>query len=263
VLYADLDGTITGPGGSLFAAADGGTTLSAAQALCRLREARIQLVLMSGRTRRGIDEVARILGASAYLAELGGVLVELEGSGDGSVDEVVRNPAAPVGSAEEIVRSGAGALLLERFPRRLLPVAPWSEIGMMLQGHVEVAEANAALEEAGHAWLELLDNGRLRRRHDVLDIAETRAYHLVPRGVSKASGVRLHMQRHGIVAEQAAAVGDSGADLGVAADVGAFFLVANGLEAFAGAPPVHAIVTASARGEGFAEAVEALLASGR
>ena len=112
VLYADLDGTITGPGGSLFAASDGGTTLAAAGALARLREEGVSLVLMSGRTRLGIHEVAVTLGASAYLAELGGQLVELERFGGKPPNEVIRYPAVPEGSAQEIVRSGAGGLLL-------------------------------------------------------------------------------------------------------------------------------------------------------
>lgn len=256
VLYADLDGTITGPGGSLFSADGGGTTLAAVHALARLHEEGIRLVLMTGRTRRGVHEIARVLGASAYLAELGGILVELDSPGD----VVVRNPAASEGGFQEIARSGAGALLLERFPGRLMPVAPWAEVSMMFQGHVDQDEANRALADAGHGGLELRDNGRMRRVIDELEVTETHAYHLTPKGVGKASGVRLHRERHGIARERAAAVGDSPSDLEVAAEVGAFFLVANGLEALGGRLPAEGpIVTTGARGDGFAEAVEALL----
>ncbi len=65
VLYADLDGTLTGPGGSLFAAIPEGTTPRGADAVARLHGAGTQLVLVSGRTRTQTREAARMLGASA------------------------------------------------------------------------------------------------------------------------------------------------------------------------------------------------------
>ena len=258
VLYTDLDGTLLGPGGSLFTAEGGGPTEAAARALLDLQAAGTELVLMSGRTRRGLHEAARVLGASAYIAELGSLIV-LDGG-----REVLENRGAFEGlgsPVEAIARSGAGALLLERFSGRLEPVAPWTETSMMFQGHVDRREAEALLREAGFPWLAFHDNGRLRRRLPSLDVTEVHAYHLLPRGVTKATGVRLHMERTGRLAEQAAAIGDAPADLEVAAVVGRCFLVANGREALEGAPlPPNVTVTAAPHGEGFAEAVRFLLA---
>lgn len=258
ILYADLDGTLLGPGGSLFADPEGGPTGAAAEALLRLHGAGVELVLVSGRTRRGLAEPARVLGARAFIAELGALLVLEDGS------EIVDAGAAPSGvrPAEELRRSGAAALLLERFPRRLLPVAPWTEGSLMFQGLVEVEEANAVLRAAGFGWAELRDNGRLRRRPAGLDVPEVHAYHLLPRGVSKASAVRRHRELRGVPRERTAAVGDSPADVELAAEVGRCFLVSNGLTALPGTPPPGVEVTAGAFGQGFAEAVDAVLGTG-
>ena len=58
----------------------------------------------------------------------------------------------------------------------------------------------------------------------------THAYHLVPRGVSKAGAVAAHARARGYDPAECIAVGDSVEDLEVAAAVGRFFVVANGPE---------------------------------
>jgi HAD superfamily hydrolase (TIGR01484 family) len=256
VLYTDLDGTLLGPGGSLFSREGGGSTGTAAEALLALREAGTELVLMSGRTRRGLHEAARVLGASAYVAELGALLV-LE---DGTViqDRGAYGDARDLGEA--LARSGVAALLLERFEGRLEPVAPWTEVSVMFQGSVDVAEVERVLQEAGFGWLAFHDNGRLRRVLPRLDVSEVRAYHLLPRGVSKASAVRRHRELTDTLRGEAAAVGDSLADLAVADEVGRLFLVANARAAIGDAPlPQNVQLTELPHGDGFAEAVRSLL----
>jgi hydroxymethylpyrimidine pyrophosphatase-like HAD family hydrolase len=266
-LYADLDGTLLGPGGSLFAAIPGGATGNAARAIVALRESGVDLVLVSGRTREQMREAARILWASAYVAELGAFLVER-----GPIDEVVPSLGAfpgPGPAFDAMVRSGAGAFLLERFAGRLEPHTPWAfegrEATMLFRGLVDVREADAGLRRARYGWLGLVDNGRIRRRFGSLDLPEVRAYHLVPRGVGKAAAVRLHRERHGLDPEDTAAVGDSPSDLEVAAEVGALFVVANGVETVGRAADGvdNAYATPSAGGDGVAEAVAALLGPGR
>jgi HAD superfamily hydrolase (TIGR01484 family) len=256
VLYTDLDGTLLGPGGSLFSAADGTPTGEAALALLALQRAGVELVLMSGRTRRGLHEAARVLGASTYVAELGAILV-LDG------DEVVEEQGAfpgPGRVADALASSGVAGLLLERFPGRLESVAPWTEVSAMFQGFVDVREVEAVLTEAGFGWLAFHDNGRLRRRLPELDVSEVHAYHLLPRGISKATAVRRHREIRGVARESTAAIGDSIADVAVAAEVARFFLVANGRDAIGDAPlPPNARVTECAHGDGFAEAVRSVL----
>ena len=261
VVYADLDGTLLGPGGSLFAGEGNRASLRSSAALVELHDADIELVVMSGRTKRSA-EVARAFGASAYIAELGGLLIEWPGDGPEEVVENFGDFPGDGSPAEVIKASGAAALLLEGFPRKLIPVAPWAEVSVLFQGHVATDEAEDLLETAGFGWLSFADNGRLRRTYEDLDVSEVHAYHLLPRGVTKASAVRLHQGRHGVEPSRTAAVGDSPADLIVAGEVGAFFLVANGLEQLPTGThlPGNASVTSAARGDGFAEAVEAILA---
>ena len=247
-LYCDVDGTLTGPGGSLFASAEG-PSARAAEALLRLARASVELVLVSGRTIEQLREAARIVGARSFIAELGAYVVER-----GTPDEVVPNLGAFRRSGTPfaaMARSGAGAFLMERYPRRLEPHAPWAfqdrAATMVFRGGVDDAEATRRLEAAGYTWLELRDNGRIPRRFDSLDVEDVHAYHLVPRGVSKASGVLLHRERRGLERRETAAVGDSAADLEMAAETGAMALV--------GDDAPEGVVTATT----FADAVERLL----
>jgi phosphoglycolate phosphatase len=273
VVIADLDGTVLGPGGSLFATAAGGTSARAAEAVAALHVAGIELVLASGRSRRGMFEPARLLGATTSISELGALIVERRGA-----EEVVlpnfgafRAGGSPY---EEMARSGAGGYLLERFPGRLEPHVPWArqrrEATMLFRGHIDEGEAAGALASAGYDWLELRDNGRLHGasvRDAPLNSESPRAvvvhaYHLVPRGTSKASAVRLLLDRRGIAPQDVVAVGDSPADVEIAAEVAAVFIVANGVDPaeHGRAAPANAWSTPGSYGDGFADAVEALLA---
>lgn len=259
-VYADLDGTLLGPGGSLFAASEGGITERAAETVGALHEHGIALVLMSGRTQRGIREVARVLGARAYIAELGAILVERDGPEELTIENfgAYEGEGRPV---EAIARTGAGAFLLERFSGYLRVITPWTEATMMFEGYVDPDEANAALREGGYGWLRFHDNGTLRHQVPGLDVPEAHFMHLLPRDVTKASAVRLHRERHHIPAAATIAIGDSPSDLAAASEVGAFFLVANGagfVEALPEVPP-NAYLTSAPHGDGFAEAVRAVL----
>jgi 3-deoxy-D-manno-octulosonate 8-phosphate phosphatase KdsC-like HAD superfamily phosphatase len=265
VLYADVDGTLLGPGGSLFAEAAGGPTGRAAAAVAALHEAGVRLVLVSGRTRARLTEVARVLGASAYVAELGAFLVEGTGP-DATVLPcfgAYRGPSTPFGA---IARSGAAALLLERFPGRLELHTPWSgeprEATVLLRGLVDPDQASEVLERAGLGWLELRDNGALRRPFPHLRLPEVRAYHLLPRGVSKAAAVRTHLERRGLHPERAAAVGDAPTDLELREVVGSVVIVGGGpLEGPGPSParPGRVISVDEPGPAGFTRAVELLL----
>ena len=257
-LYADLDGTLFGPGGSLFATRNGPSTRGA-EAVGRLHSAGVELVLVSGRTRDQMVEAARILGARSFIAELGAFVVER-----GTPDEAIPNfgefegPGSPFTA---MARSGAGAFLLERYAGRLELHTPWSsqarEATMLFRGLIDEGEATGALASAGYRWLEVRDNGRISKTFETLEVGEVRAYHLVPKGVSKASALRLHQERRGIDREAAAAVGDSTSDLQMAPQVGAMVLVAaDGTPAIEGG---NVFSTPSPSGDGFAEAVDALL----
>jgi phosphoglycolate phosphatase len=257
-VYTDLDGTLFGPGSSLFADAEGGVTTRPAEAVAALHRAGVALVPMSGRTRPQVREAARILGARDFIAELGGLLC-LDGEA-----EVVRSTGELLGSdspVETMARSGAAAILLEAFPGRLEPHAPWAfeprEVTMLFRGLVDAGEAREVLERAGHGGLELRDNGVIGRRFPGLGGNEVHAYHLLPRGVSKAAAVADHARRRGFPPDGCVVIGDSETDAEIAGPVEAAFIVANGAASVSRADDVY--VTESPYGEGFAEVVAGLL----
>jgi hydroxymethylpyrimidine pyrophosphatase-like HAD family hydrolase len=263
-VYADLDGTLLGPGGSLFAHPDGPTGEPAA-ALIALALARVDLVLVSGRTRDQVREAARTLGADAFIAELGGLVVHREGP-----EEVTtRNLGAFDGSGtafEAIDRSGAAGFLLTSYPGRLEPHDPWTflprECSVLLRGHVALDEARGALEQNGYGWLDLLDNGILPRpeRFPRLEVEEVHAYHLLPKGVNKASAVAIDRSRAGVEAAACVAVGDSASDAAMASEVAAVFIVANGEPALRDVPPgPNVFLLDRSHGLGFADAMLPLL----
>ena len=251
-VYTDLDGTLLGRGASLFRDGDGNFTLLPARALQACHRAGVEVVLKSGRRRAQVMEDARLLGQSSYIFEVGSGLV---------IDEELTwltgdlQPGDQATVHELIERSGAPALLLERYAGRLEHHSPWHlerEVSHLFRGDVNEGEANALLAAEGHSNLRLVDNGGIS--------GGRRAYHLIPAGSSKANAVAVHMQARGYAPEQCIAVGDSREDLDVAGVVGRFFLVSNADVEGAG-PNVE--VTESGHGDGFYEAVIRSLAEGR
>jgi hydroxymethylpyrimidine pyrophosphatase-like HAD family hydrolase len=255
LLFSDVDGTLVGRGGSLLADLDGRPTLAAAEALVAAHRAGLEVILVSGRTAAQLRETGRLLGTRDAVAELGTVLVrgrEVELLWGEAPRDLGESPA------EALERSGALAAVLEGFAGRIEPHTPW-HLGrrgtFLLRGQADPAEADALL--AGRA--RLLDNGRLRGAYPHLGPGPTHAYHLVPAGVSKAGTAAAYLARRGLDPARAAAIGDSPADLQLADVVGAMFLVANGAWAADGDPGTQVIVTPSPAGQGWAEAVTALL----
>jgi len=261
LLFSDVDGTLVGRDGALLADLEGRPTLAAAEALVAARRAGLEVVLVSGRTGEQLRESGRLLGARDAIGELGTVLVrgrEIEVRWGEAPRDLGTTPA------EALERSGALGTLLAGFAGRLEPHAPW-HLGRrgtaLLRGQVDAAEADALLAARGFGWARLRDNGRLRGTYAHLGPGPTHAYHLLPAGVSKAGTAASYLGERGLSPAQAAAIGDGPADLDLAAVVGAMFLVANGAWAAAAAPPGRpVIVTPSAAGQGWAEAVAALLA---
>jgi phosphoglycolate phosphatase len=259
LLFSDVDGTLVGRDGSLLADLDGRPTLAAAKALVAARQAGLEVVLVSGRTAEQLRETGRLLGTRDAIGELGTVLVR------GRQVELVWG-AAPrdLGAcpAEALERSGALATVLDRFAGRIEAHTPW-HLGrrgtFLLRGQVDPVEADQLLADRGLGWARLLDNGRLRGTYPHLGPGPTHAYHLLPAGVGKAGTAAAYLAARGLDAANAAAIGDSPADLQLATVVGAMFLVANGAWAADTAPGTLAIITPSPAGPGWSEAVHALL----
>jgi hydroxymethylpyrimidine pyrophosphatase-like HAD family hydrolase len=113
-----------------------------------------------------------------------------------------------------------------------------------------------------------VDNGITHRRSETLDVGQIHTYHLIPTAAGKATAVAAHMRRRGFEPANCIAIGDSRGDLEVAAVVGRFFLVANGLardpEALtaAGSARDRVTVTEEPMSAGFYEAIVRTLAEG-
>lgn len=262
VVYTDVDGTMLGRAGAFVRDPSGALTLEPAEALTQTLDAGIDVVPCSGRALRGLVGDARILGLASVIGEMGSVIAYEHGA------EVVRNlgeyPGGDVLPVVYMKECGAVGLLLERY--RLEHHTPWSawrEYTHLFRGLVEVDEANQALALAGFGWCEIQDNGRLHGAYVGLPAGSAHAYHLVPRGTSKASAVLLDRTRRGLMPEECVAIGDAMADLGVARQVAALVLVRDALErdealAAAATAAPNAFSTERPGNLGWAEVVSAL-----
>jgi hypothetical protein len=233
-VYVDLDGTLLGPGASLFSAADGRFSLSAARALEACARADAEVVIYSGRKQSSVFEVARLIGSRAFIFEIGCGMV-LDGELEWLTDGVEPSPEAGT-IFDQIEASGAVELLLSGFAGRLEPHTPWSvqrDVSHLFRGDVSLSAAGDVLSAGGLDWLRLVDNGVIPEAAALglmpgVDVV--RAYHLIPAGASKGRAVARHMQARGYAPSECIACGDSREDLSAADVVGTFWLMANALE---------------------------------
>jgi phosphoglycolate phosphatase len=229
-MYVDLDGTLLGRGASLLRDGEGNASIEGVRAVQACMRADVEVVLMSGRRRAQLFEDARLLGQSSFIYEAGACVV-LEGEDHWLTGDLLPGELT---IAEQIERTGAPELLLERYPGRLEYHDPWHterEVSHLFRGLVDAFEVDALLEEHGHGDLRLVDNGVVNRRSPALaDLPHVRGYHLLPAGASKAGGVAFHRRARGYAREETFAVGDSREDLACAAQVNEFWLVANAVQ---------------------------------
>lgn len=245
-LYLDLDSTLLGRRASMLHDGEGNVTIEGVRAIQACLRAEVEVVLMSGRRRTQVMEDARLLGQSSFIYEAGACVV-LDGEEHWLTGErwnIGQRPGEPT-IAEQIERSGAPSLLLERYAGRLEYHEPWHlqrEVSHLFRGLVDAVEVDRVLVEHGHEDLRLIDNGVVSRRSEALAaLPHVRGYHLVPVGASKAAAVALHRSARGYARAETFAVGDSREDLACATEVNVFWLVANAL---ARDPSMRAAITA-------------------
>lgn len=270
VIYTDLDGTMLGPNGSFVHGPDGQPTLEPLRALHAATAAGIEIVPTSGRALRGLQTDARLLGLSSVIAEMGALISDDFGR---AVERCFGETPTEGDElpARTMERVGAVALILEQFSDRLefhTPWSAWRECTQLFRGRVETAEVDAALAEAGMGWTRLHDNGRLHGAYLGLSQGESRAYHLIPKGVSKGDGVSAHMARRGYSASQAIAIGDAHADLALADAAGWCVIVADAVAhdpSLAAACVAHprVAVTREPQNLGWVELLDAIVAAKR
>lgn len=264
VLYVDVDGTLVGPGGNLFLDGDLRFHVEAAEAIGAAREAGLELVPLSGRSRASMGATARLIGAESYIAELGALRVY-----DGG-QRVVFDQGAYRGEGPAFpALRDAAAELVAAHPGTLEPHDPWNaqrEASYMVRGEAEAAPVRAWLDGHGFDWVDCVDNGVIPRRYETLPGVETvRVYHLAPRGVSKRAGLAADRAERGLAPEACAVIGDAHADLACHTEVGRAFIVANALDKDPDLGPAvdatpNAEVTRRDHGRGFADVVRSLIA---
>ena len=235
-VYLDLDGTLLGPGGNLFADSDGQFCDAAVRALRLLKEAGVPYVFVSGRSASRVAEAARMLGADGSLGEVGAL--------DAGYPTV---PGQTV--FEAIAETGIPAELLQKEAElELHPVSALGREGShVFSGIVGDGAADWVTERSGGA-LRLADNGRIGP-------GEIRVFHLLPTASSKALSVKGDVERRGVDAALCLAVGDSREDMAIGAVVGTVALVANGAAAEPSLADQASFVTDAAHGAGVLEAL--------
>jgi len=272
ILYTDLDGTLLARGGSVLADADGEPSIRIAETIVAAKKAGIRVIPVSGRGRLQLIELTRLLGWQDFIAEAGGVIVRDTGEGAETIfniGEWAENTLEPGRTPFEIIEdAGALELLAEAFPHRIEYHTPWHEnreITHVLRGCIDRAEAQNVLD-ASSPPIDCVDNGIIRNRGTLKCEGEPHAYHLVPRGVSKAGAIRADLAARGLEPQDAVAIGDSASDLQMSESVGTLVLVDN---AFSSPSVVtmlqdgvfnNVVRTRGQRGEGWAELIDTWLA---
>ncbi len=231
VAYTDVDGTLMGPGGCFLLNAKREFTLGPVKTLITSIKEGIDIMLVSGRTSQQLLEVARLLGLKNYIAELGLETIYNQG------EEVRSNLGFFKGKTNNLLdfinELGVVDFLFTRYPNQLELHTPWAldrKNTPLLRGLVNLEEVNELLRER-FPGLIMVDNGVIPREYPDLKVAQVRAYHIMPLGVTKEGAVEQDMFTRGFRREETIAIGDSEADLPFAEKVGAFFLVRNGLYA--------------------------------
>ncbi|MDZ4168469.1 MAG: hypothetical protein U1E26_02270 [Coriobacteriia bacterium] len=263
ILYTDLDGTLLGPGGTLLVDGAGSPSTTAATAVVDVNRAGLPVVIVSGRSRLQLVELARICGWNDFIAEAGAIRSRWDGTTRALIFDTPHWPQdLPTDGRtvfEEIQASGAYEALVEAFPRQVEYHDPWHlhrDATHVLRGCFDTTAAQAVLDTF-ELPMDLLDNGLVRRTsHGLTCDGPLHAYHVVPKGVSKRRAIELDLAERGLAPHQAAIIGDAQTDLQSAPSVGLALLVENALEvpglAAEAAGYANAAFVRGSRGDGWA-----------
>lgn len=272
ILYTDLDGTLLGPGGTLLVDGEGKPSINAAASIVDVNRAGLQVVIVSGRSRVQLMEIARICGWNDFIAEAGAVRTHWDGETRHVTFDTPQWPAGIPATGrtvfDEIERSGAYEALRKAFPGCIEYHDPWHlhrDATLVLRGCVPPDEAQAVLDTV-ELPVDLLDNGLVRRKqHGLTCDGPIHAYHVVPRGVSKRRAIELDLQSRGLLPRHAALIGDSLTDLACAPTVGLAVLVENALDQDGIADEMaaydNAVLVRGKRGDGWSSFARAWLSA--
>jgi hypothetical protein len=237
-VYLDLDGTLVEP--------DGRIVPETLQALALVRERGWRPVLLTGRSRWAADAVARALGVDDVISELGAVV---------SVGEHLEL-AAP--EAVPFPREALLAALPSRLTQEHAPGVPRMS-GLVLRSALSAAELTDELHGRGLRGWCCVDNGASHA--PLQDGRAARVLHVLPSGVDKATGIRLHLQLRDLRPDECVVIGDSPADLGCRDVIARTVLVRSGDTTAVEAAAADGVPVTGARGaKGALEAIRTLTA---
>jgi HAD superfamily hydrolase (TIGR01484 family) len=269
IVYTDLDGTMVGPRGSFWHTATRNLTDGPAAALLELHRAGVPLVLVSGRTYEQVIEAARIFAADGAIAELGATVGWDAGRNSHRMKGETPEEFADRTPMAVMAELGVVDQLIDEHPGQLEWHAPWHtthETDALLRGRVDPLAVDAWLAERDLGWLTMKDNGAIPATSRMTlddDPLPPRVFHLMPRGISKGAAIAWDLERRGLAADDAVAIGDSVSDLDMAPAVGRLWITANGAAVDGMLARIDAVpnakVTDAAMGEGWAQAVRASL----
>lgn len=278
-VITDTDNTMVSHGQAL-ASSDGTPSVELAQTLVDLRRAGVQVIPCTGRNRAMAREDVRVLGLSGWIGEMGGVLCLHEGAESDwhyFTAEMPFDEACGKTPHDAIVETGVVRRMLERWYDCLETYNDnnigyqYREVTVALRGAVIEDEAQAMLDETGLP-LYLADNGFVGRitgktilpTFEGGKVEDVHTYHITPRGLNKGSAARRYMELMGWAPAEVLACGDSPADCAMAAEVGTFLLMRNGIDSpktqAALATAGNAFVSASNSTDGWCQAMRTLLA---
>lgn len=242
-VISDVDGTMYARGGKALTTADGRPSAELPITLVALREAGIEVIPCTGRSRAMVREDARTLDLNGWIAELGGVLCTVQASqstwcyftGDMDYD-----PSCGKTPHDIIMDNGVIQRILDRWHGHVEMLNDngkgyaYREVNVGMRGIIDVEEAQDMLDACGLP-LYLTDNGILNHISGecLLDADCPRdrlhGYHVLEKGLSKGTGVARFIELKGWDPSEVLGAGDSPADIEMAGFVGTFLFMRSGL----------------------------------
>ena len=231
VIYTDMDGTLLNDVGCMIKDVNGKFFLGCLELFEKIYEKKLDVVLVSGRSRQQLRYNAQLIGAKNFIAELGCELVHNEG-------EKVYVTFDKSSYNYEITRGGRDLvkiieLFKAEFPGKIESKLEWSMArnhNALFFGEIDLEKANRLLDKNGYGGLSLVDNGFSKLAKLKLDVKHLRIYNLVPKGVDKAVAMKMDRQIRGLKLENCIGLGDSIEDLKMAREVHSFFLMKDAIE---------------------------------
>lgn len=271
-VYTDLDGTLLSPGGRLLADSKGKPSARTCNAIVALRNAGMELVVITGRSRIQCNEFIRLLDAEAIVGEMGCTKQErgtsnLDITYDTGEFEWDREKYETPWDA--IAASGAVEALFERYEGKLeynVPRCLNRDVTHAMRGYIDPDEAADFLQSQGFNF-EFVDNGMIFTPTDtkLVDCPQIRGYHLVPAGTSKAKAAKEDMAQRGLAPGECVTIGDGYEDIMMGEHTGSFVMMVNGLRhernraAVEELPNEMKFVTNEICGDGWVEFANAVL----